>query len=353
MQNLLRKKWWKYLSVVLLLYALVAGLYIPLSTGVTKITPEVLEIGKETTVTLTAYNASFTHPENVTQVVIKNDTNLICATNVQVLRENELSATFSLPANMLAAHESELYDVVVHNAEDGTFYWASGVTVAGTQANPNGQPVQCKLGFGVTKPERTTFPYREILYESIRNLYFHVPMWFTMVMLLLFSFGSSIAFLNSGNMVYDVYASQAAIVGVLFGFLGIITGMTWATFTWGAPWPDDPKLTGAAVGMLIYLAYLILRGSLEQELTRAKVSAVYNIFAYVLFIVFIFVLPRLTDSLHPGMGGNPAFSNYDLDNTMRPVFYSAAAGFIILGFWIMSLRVRYTLLKQRIDDQII
>ena len=351
MLNLLRKKWWKYLSVVLLLYAIIAGFYIPLSTGVTEINPEFISPGEPITVTLTAYNATFDEVGNVTEVVIKNDTHTICASKVQVADRNTLKVTFELPVDMLTKSPSELYDVIVHNLADGTFYWASGMQVKTDVLSPQGQPVRCNIGFAADEPNRTTFPYREILYESIRNLYFHVPMWFTMVMLLLFSFGSSIAFLNSGNMMYDVFAKEAAVTGVLFGSLGIVTGMVWATFTWGSPWPDDPKLTGAAVGMLIYLAYLILRGSLDQELTRAKVSAVYNIFAFVLFIVFIFVLPRLTDSLHPGMGGNPAFSNYDLDNTMRPVFYSAAAGFIILGYWIMSLRVRYTLFKQVLDQQ--
>jgi heme exporter protein C len=125
--------------------------------------------------------------------------------------------------------------------------------------------------------------------------------------------------------------------------------MQWANFTWGAPWINDPKLNGAAVGMLIYLAYFVLRGSLENEQTRARVSSVYGIFAFVIFIVFIFVLPRLSDSLHPGSGGNPGFNTYDLDNTMRPVFYSAVLGFSGIGYWIASIIIRYRLIKQEND----
>jgi heme exporter protein C len=57
-------------------------------------------------------------------------------------------------------------------------------------------------------------------------------------------------------------------------------------------------------------------------------------------IVFIGILPRMTDSLHPGNGGNPAFGSYDLDNGMRLVFYPAVIGWILMGWWIATLRVR-------------
>jgi hypothetical protein len=40
-------------------------------------------------------------------------------------------------------------------------------------------------------------------------------------------------------------------------------------------------------------------------------------------IVLIMVLPRMTDSLHPGNGGNPAFGKLDMDNRMRIVLYPA------------------------------
>jgi heme exporter protein C len=59
-----------------------------------------------------------------------------------------------------------------------------------------------------------------------------------------------------------------------------------------------------------------------------------------MMIVFIGILPRMTDSLHPGNGGNPAFGNYDLDSNMRLVFYPAVLGWILLGIWISQLRFR-------------
>ena len=115
-------------------------------------------------------------------------------------------------------------------------------------------------------------------------------------------------------------------------------------FTWGAFWVNDPKLNGAAVTMLIYLAYFILRNSIDNEESKARVCAVYNILAFVMMIVFIGILPRMTDSLHPGNGGNPGFSNYDLDSSMRMVFYPAVIGWILIGTWIAEISYRIKVL---------
>jgi heme exporter protein C len=122
--------------------------------------------------------------------------------------------------------------------------------------------------------------------------------------------------------------------------MGLVTGMIWAKNTWGAYWTNDPKLNSAAIGMLMYAAYFVLRNSIEDEEKKARISAVYNLFALPVFIVLIFVLPRLTASLHPGNGGNPGFNSYDLDSRLRLVFYPAVLGWIFIGFWIADLQIR-------------
>ena len=182
-------------------------------------------------------------------------------------------------------------------------------------------------------------PRLPILNETIRNLYFHVTMWFTMIALLTASLIHSIKTLRQG-LDADLKAETTAQVAMVFAILGLLTGMLWARFTWGAFWVNDPKLNGTAVTMLVYAAYFILRGSVDDPQKRARLAAVYNIFAYVMMLVFIGILPRLTDILHPGNGGNPGFGGYDLDSSMRMVFYPAVAGWILLGFWASSLFIR-------------
>jgi heme exporter protein C len=184
-------------------------------------------------------------------------------------------------------------------------------------------------------------PAKPILNETIRNLYFHVAMWFCMMILFIISLVNSIKYLRTNNIKYDWYALEYAQSGIVFGSLGLLTGMIWANYTWGKPWSNDPKQLGAAIALLIYFAYLVLRNSLTDEMRRAKTSAVYNIFAFAMLIPTIWVIPRLMESLHPGGMGNPALNTNDIDSRMRMIFWPAAVpGWVLLGVWITTLRIR-------------
>lgn len=192
------------------------------------------------------------------------------------------------------------------------------------------------------------------LQESIRNQFFHVPMWFSMILLLIGSVGYAITFLRTSNLKYDIIAAGLANTAIVLGVLGLLTGIIWMKFTWiskvGVWWVNDPKLNCTVIGMLIYLAYFILRGSLDDPFQKARISSVYNIFAFATLIPLLFVLPRLTDSLHPGNGGNPGFNAYDMDNKLRMIFYPAVLGFTLLGVWISSLWSRLVFLKQKMYE---
>jgi heme exporter protein C len=193
-------------------------------------------------------------------------------------------------------------------------------------------------------------PRLDILNETIRCLYFHVPMWFTMIVLFAVAFVYSIKYLRTGNLQDDIYAVQFTNTGIFFSILGMLTGMEWAQYTWGAAWSNDPKQLGTAMCMLIYFAYLILRSGLKDDEKKAKISSVYNIFAFAMMIPLIFILPRMVDSLHPGNGGNPAFAKYDLDSNMRIVFYPAVLGWILMGVWIAKLKVRVNLIDYKKEN---
>jgi len=192
-------------------------------------------------------------------------------------------------------------------------------------------------------------PRLNIVNETIRALYFHVPMWFGMVVLFCVSTVYAVQYLRNPSIQKDINSVEFANTGLMLGLLGIFTGMVWANYTWGSPWHGDPKQNGAAISLLVYLAYFVLRGSIENEEQRARLSAVYNIFAFAAMIPLIFIIPRMTSSMHPGSGGNPGFNMYDLDSKMRMVFYPAVAGWILLGVWIATLRIRV----RQIDEKLI
>src|ERR1700743_2045384 len=188
-------------------------------------------------------------------------------------------------------------------------------------------------------------PARPILNETIRNLYFHVAMWMAMMTTFIVSVVYSVKYLRTNTHVYDIYALEYAKTGILFGVLGLITGSVWARWTWGSFWSNDPKQLGATIALLIYLAYLVLRNSMTDLDKRARIGAVYNIFAFAMLFPTIWIIPRMVESLHPGGMGNPALSSGDIDRRMRIVFWPGAVpGWTLLGVWITTLRIRLSLL---------
>lgn len=184
-------------------------------------------------------------------------------------------------------------------------------------------------------------PARPNLNESIRNYFFHPPLWVAMMTFFTTSLIYAFKYLRGGNMRHDLVSKEFAYTGLFFGLLGLCTGMFWAKYTWGAYWTGDPKLTGTVIGLLIYSAYTILRGSFTDMDKRAKVSAVYNIFAYVMLFPTLFIIPRMMESLHPGGTGNPAINPSDVDRRMFIIFWTLAVpGWVLLGCWITSLKIR-------------
>ncbi|WP_332732395.1 cytochrome c biogenesis protein CcsA [Flavihumibacter sp.] len=191
-------------------------------------------------------------------------------------------------------------------------------------------------------------PAKPILNETIRNLYFHVPMWFSMMIFFIISLVNSVRYLRNGDLRYDTYSVEYANIGILFGILGLVTGMIWANYTWGKPWSNDPKQIGAAIALLIYFAYMVLRNSLVDPDKRAKISAVYNIFAFAMLFPTLWIIPRLVESLHPGGMGNPALNTNDIDSRMRTLFWPVAVpAWTLLGVWITTLRIRFKLLEEQ------
>lgn len=200
-----------------------------------------------------------------------------------------------------------------------------------------------------------------ILNETIRNLYFHVCMWFSMMILFTVSVVHAVRFLRTNHLKYDILSRQYAVVGIVFGLLGYGTGIIWASSTWADPnnpagasfgaIAREPKLIGAAIALLIYLAYLVLRDSVQDMDKRARISAVYNIFAFAFLFPSIWIIPRLLPSLHPGGEGNPALNYNDIDARMRVVFYPAVLGWTLLGVWIATLKVRTAYLKEKFTDE--
>ena len=334
-----------------MLYVLVVGMLAPLTAGISESTPTNAKIGEPFRLKVIGYNTDFL-TETPRFWLKTDDKTYIKAVEVGVEDDNTLNALFTLNKDLPTKDAIVSATLVMDSKLSGTIVLPSAVFIT-QRANP----ILAAEAGGFAKPNDLAgdinginYPFRSILEETIRNLYYHVPLWFGMLIILATSMFFSIRHLRTQSISDDIAAVAFAKTGVLYGILGTITGALWAKYTWGQAWSWDIKQIGTAVSLLIYFAYFILRSSFDDDDKRARIAAVYNIFAFVSLIPLLFVIPRLTDSLHPGNGGNPAFSKMDLNSNMRMVFYPAVIAFTLMGFWVANtLRRLEMIIAKRLD----
>lgn len=182
--------------------------------------------------------------------------------------------------------------------------------------------------------------------DKARVLYFHVPMSWIAVVAFFMSMWFSIKYLRTRELDYDIKSYSAAQLGFLFCILATATGSLWAKFNWGSFWNWDPRQTSIFILLLIYGAYFALRSAIDSDEQRAKLSSVYSILAAVTVPFFVFIMPRVVESLHP----DPIINNQgkiNMDTTMFIIFLTSLVGFTMLFLWVLNLKIRVERLQFR------
>lgn len=335
--SIIRKHWWKWLGIALLAYALLGGLLTPLKTGITGVFPLSINTGEVSEIQVDIYNPG---PAFNAEMAVLGGRYGVKADKLAYLGDGKLSLTFSPKLGKdKTGGVVNLY--VKANGQWMAFPAAISLVKGQTDTLESDFTLMDEAEISADPDKLKGFPNRPILNESIRNLLYHVPMWFSMIFVLLLSAVYSVLYLRKNKLEYDLRSDALIRTGILAGILGCATGSVWASVTWGSWWPRDPKLNGVAIGMIMYLAYLLLRKSVDDDYQRARLSAVYNLFIFPVFISLIAIMPKLGgESLHPGAAGTVGFNEYDLDNTLRMYFYPAVAAWCIIFAWAASLLYR-------------
>ena len=181
---------------------------------------------------------------------------------------------------------------------------------------------------------------------TTRILYFHIPAAWITVVALGWSMLHSVLYLSRRRLEHDDHAATAAELGLLFCVVATITGSLWAKAVWHSYWNWDPRETSIFFLLLIYAAYLALRGSIDQEDRRARLSAIYSAVAFVTVPFLIFVVPRIYFSLHPDTVVNTRGS-IEMDPRIRLAFFAMLIGFTGLFYWVLGLKVRLLRVERR------
>jgi heme exporter protein C len=141
-------------------------------------------------------------------------------------------------------------------------------------------------------------PSEATMGDLYRIVYVHVASAWICYVAFSLSLIASIAFLAKRKHAYDRTAELAAILGLVYGAVALISGSIWAKAMWGAYWNWDPRETTTLILWIAYMGYVSIKHSIGNIEKKAVIGAVYNILAFStvpLSYLSILLLP----TLHP------------------------------------------------------
>ncbi len=178
-----------------------------------------------------------------------------------------------------------------------------------------------------------------------RIIYFHVPVAWVFMLSFTVSFVASIVFLITKKRIWDLVALAGVELGLTFATAAVISGSIWARPAWNTWWTWDPRLTTMAITWLLYVAYFMLRGAVEEPERQARFAAVYSIFSYISVPITFFSI-RLARTIHPLLvKGN----DFGLAKGMRPAFFAGLIAFTLLYIVLLWHRLRVLQLASRVE----
>jgi len=186
-------------------------------------------------------------------------------------------------------------------------------------------------------------PTENSMGEIQRIFYLHAASGWAGMTAFFVCFVANIFYVLRRKQKYDWMGVSAAEVGLAFTTVLLITGPIWAHPVWGIWWTWDARLTSTFILWMLYIAYLLLRGMVEEPDRRALLSAVFGIFAFI-DVPLVFGAIRWWRTQHPQpviMGGPGS----GLEPTMRNVFFFSVLAMHAL--MVLLLSERYRLEKTR------
>ncbi len=179
-------------------------------------------------------------------------------------------------------------------------------------------------------------PRETTMGEVQRIFYFHVATAWVGFFGFFITFLGGAVYLATNDRRWDILAFSSAEIGLVFITMTLVTGMLWAKPAWGTYWTWEPRLTISAVQWLLYVAYIMLRGSVLSPEREARFAAVYGIAAFVTVPLSWFAI-RWWRTIHPQIVSSEGMA---LTAKMVQTLLFALATFTL---------VYVTLLRQRIQ----
>jgi heme exporter protein C len=195
-------------------------------------------------------------------------------------------------------------------------------------------------------------PEEAVMGQVQRVFYFHVSTGWVGMLGFLAAAVSGVAYLVTKDPKWDIVEIAAVEISLVFFLTTIILGSIWARPIWNSWWTWDPRLTTAAITELIYLAYFMLRGSIENPELRARLAAVYTLVGAV-SVPITFLATRLFRTIHPVVigGGNPdAQGGFAMTPHMLVTFLFCLFAFTVIFIDLFWNRIRMGYLAAKVEQ---
>ena len=182
--------------------------------------------------------------------------------------------------------------------------------------------------------------------------YFHVATAWTGMMGFMVAGVAGAIYLWKKDLKWDIVEVAAVEISLVFFGITIVMGSIWARPIWNTWWTWDPRLTTAAIVMLVYAAYMMLRQGIEDPERRARFGAVYTILGFVA-VPITFISIRLLRTIHPvviGEGAGSGDGSFAMTSDMRTAFFFSLIVFTVLFIDFLWHRIRMGQLAAKVEQ---
>ncbi len=195
-------------------------------------------------------------------------------------------------------------------------------------------------------------PTEAVMGQVQRVFYFHVATAWVGMLGFIAAGVSGIVYLRTQDPKWDVAEVAAVEISLVFFLIAIVLGSIWARPVWNTWWTWDPRLTTAAITELIYIAYFMLRESIEDPARRARFGAVYTLVGAV-SVPITFMAIRLFRTIHPvviGSGDPSAQGTFAMTAPMKVAFFFALFAFTLIFVDLFWNRIRVGHLAAKVEQ---
>ena len=179
--------------------------------------------------------------------------------------------------------------------------------------------------------------------EGYRIIFVHVPAaWMSMFIYMVIAFWSALGLIYNTK-VSHMMASALAPTGAMFAFLSLWTGAFWGKPMWGAWWVWDARLTSALILFFLYIGFIALKSSIEDNRRADRAGAILALVGAV-NIPIIYYSVKWWNTLHQGF--TIQSNKTSMDESML-----IAMLVMTLGFWAYSIAVAFSRVRSIILER--